>query len=97
MKPKLIFVCLAIALVQIAPLNAQSVSPEGRYTSQAASRDPQRECPMIIITAPDRQRAQGQRAAASGGRRSHEDAAGRVYLANAFSCVHLQGETVSCG
>jgi hypothetical protein len=37
------------------------------------------------------------RAAASGGRRSHEDAAGRVYLANAFSCVHLQGETVSCG
>ena len=35
--------------------------------------------------------------AASGGRRSHEDAAGRVYLANAFSCVHLQGETVSCG
>ena len=23
--------------------------------------------------------------------------AGRVYLANAFSCVHLQGETVSCG
>jgi hypothetical protein len=22
---------------------------------------------------------------------------GRVYLANAFSCVHLQGETVSCG
>jgi hypothetical protein len=23
--------------------------------------------------------------------------AARVYLANAFSCVHLQGETVSCG
>jgi hypothetical protein len=22
---------------------------------------------------------------------------GRVYLANALSCVHLQGETVSCG
>ena len=35
MKLKLIFVCLAIALVQIAPLNAQSVSPEGRYTRKA--------------------------------------------------------------
>ena len=32
MKLKLIFVCLAVALVQIPPLNAQSVSPEGRYT-----------------------------------------------------------------
>ena len=37
------------------------------------------------------------RATASDGRRSLEDAARRVYLANAFSCVHLQGETVSCG
>jgi hypothetical protein len=26
------FVCLAVASVQITPLNAQSVSPEGRYT-----------------------------------------------------------------
>jgi hypothetical protein len=34
-KLKLIFVCLAIALVQITPLNAQSVSPEGRYTRKA--------------------------------------------------------------
>jgi hypothetical protein len=31
-KLKLIFVCLAVASVQITPLNAQSVSPEGRYT-----------------------------------------------------------------
>ena len=35
MKLMLIFVSLAIALVQIAPLNAQSVSPEGRYTKKA--------------------------------------------------------------
>ena len=35
MKPKLIFVCLAIASGQITPLNAQSVSPEGHYTKKA--------------------------------------------------------------
>jgi hypothetical protein len=35
MKLLFIFVSLAIALVQIAPLNAQSVSPEGRYTKKA--------------------------------------------------------------
>ena len=35
MKLKLMFVCLAIALVQITPLNAQSVSPEGHYTKKA--------------------------------------------------------------
>jgi hypothetical protein len=33
-KLKLIFVCLAVASVQITPLNAQSVSPEGRYTKK---------------------------------------------------------------
>ena len=35
MKLKLIFVCLAIALVQITPSDAQSISPEGRYTRKA--------------------------------------------------------------
>ena len=32
MKLKLIFVCLAIALVQITPSDAQSISPAGHYT-----------------------------------------------------------------
>ena len=43
MKLRLMFVCLAVASVQIAPLNAQSVSPEGRYTRKTtpnAIRDP---------------------------------------------------------
>src|SRR5262245_64302006 len=31
-KLKLIFVCLAIALVQITPSDAQSISPAGHYT-----------------------------------------------------------------
>src|SRR5262245_54954238 len=35
MKLKLIFVSTAIALAQVAPLNAQSVSPEDRYTKKA--------------------------------------------------------------
>ena len=34
MKLKLMFICLAIALVQITPLNAQSVSPAGHYTKK---------------------------------------------------------------
>jgi hypothetical protein len=34
-KLKLMFACLAIASVQITPLNAQSVSPEGHYTKKA--------------------------------------------------------------
>jgi hypothetical protein len=33
-KLKLIFVCLAIALVQATPLNAQSVSPAGFYSKK---------------------------------------------------------------
>jgi hypothetical protein len=33
-KLKLIFVCLAVVLVQITPLNAQSVSPAGHYTKK---------------------------------------------------------------
>ena len=32
MKLKLIFVCLAIALAQITPSDAQSISPAGHYT-----------------------------------------------------------------
>ena len=32
MKLKLIFVCLAIALMQITPSDAQSISPAGHYT-----------------------------------------------------------------
>ncbi len=32
MKLKLILVCLAIALVQITPSDAQSISPAGHYT-----------------------------------------------------------------
>ena len=35
MKLKLIFVCLAIALVQITPLNAQAVSPPGHYSKKS--------------------------------------------------------------
>lgn len=35
MKLKLIFVCLAIALVQITPLNAQAVSPAGHYSKKS--------------------------------------------------------------
>ena len=35
MKLKLIFVCLAIALAQITPSDAQSISPESRYTRKA--------------------------------------------------------------
>jgi hypothetical protein len=34
-KLKLIFVCLAIALVQITPLNAQAVSPAGHYSKKS--------------------------------------------------------------
>jgi hypothetical protein len=34
MKLKFLFVVLAIALVQIAQLNAQSVSPAGHYTKK---------------------------------------------------------------
>jgi len=33
-KLKLIFVCFAVALVQITPLNAQSVSPAGHYSKK---------------------------------------------------------------
>src|SRR5262245_30436161 len=35
MKLKLIFVCLAVALVQINPSNAQSASPAGRYSKKS--------------------------------------------------------------
>jgi hypothetical protein len=35
MKLKLIFVSLAIAFVQIAPSNAQSISPAGHYTKMS--------------------------------------------------------------
>ena len=35
MNLKLIFVSIAIALLQVAPLNAQSASPEGRYTKRS--------------------------------------------------------------
>ena len=35
MKLKLIFVCLAIALLQITPLNAQAVSPAGHYSKKS--------------------------------------------------------------
>jgi hypothetical protein len=34
-KLKLIFLCLAIALVQITPLNAQAVSPAGHYSKKS--------------------------------------------------------------
>ena len=34
-KLKLIFVCLAIALAQITPLNAQAVSPPGHYSKKS--------------------------------------------------------------
>ena len=34
MKLKLIFVCLAVAFVQITPLNAQSLSPAGHYAKK---------------------------------------------------------------
>ena len=34
MKLKRIFVCLAIALVQITPSDAQSISPAGHYTKK---------------------------------------------------------------
>ena len=34
MKLKLIFVCLAIALAQITPSDAQSISPAGHYTKK---------------------------------------------------------------
>ena len=35
MKPTLMLLCLAVALVQTKPLNAQSVSPAGHYTKKS--------------------------------------------------------------
>jgi hypothetical protein len=55
-KLNLIFVCLAIGLVQITPLNAQAVSPAGHYAKKSGGAgemrvEPTAEGWRVLVTA----------------------------------------------